>query len=116
MTSVKPAPLLRYPPGLPRRPLSQGPVPLNAGSESIVSPLPPSGLLSSSSSSSSLSSLTSVKLPSKKVARPTMTFPTAVSQTLQQKVQPQPQPTTQQTSTFERLVQTIQETFPNCTR
>ncbi|KAK3800116.1 hypothetical protein RRG08_015082 [Elysia crispata] len=114
---------LRLPPGLPKRPLSQGPIPLNHGGLSKLPSRPtapsPSPSVSSSSSSSTMSS---IKLPlGHHVTRPSLASIAATmvphsnllqSQAPGQQRSAQPQ----QMSVFERLVQTIQETFPDHSR
>ncbi|GFS27577.1 E3 ubiquitin-protein ligase TTC3 [Elysia marginata] len=120
--AAEPAAPMRLPPGLPRRPLSQGPIPLNN-----LPPRPaaaPSSSSVSSSSSSASSGLASIKLPSRQhVARPSLAsiaatmVPQSSLHQSQASGQPRPsQPQPQQTSIFDRLVRTIQETFPDFTR
>ncbi|RUS81577.1 hypothetical protein EGW08_010651 [Elysia chlorotica] len=111
-------PPLRLPPGLPRRPLSQGPIPLNQPGLTSLSTRP----LAPSTSSVGSAGLASIKLPSgQHVPRPSLASIAATmvpqSSTHQSQApghQRSGQP--QQMSVFERLVQTIQETFPDQTR
>lgn len=99
---------MRLPPGLPRRPLSQGPIPLNSARLTNLSSQP---IQAASSFSSTSSGLASIKLPTGcKVPRQSLA---GIAATMTPQPNPQQSQHPDKLTMFERLVRNVQETFPD---